>query len=68
MMSFYDRLQQIERLRMMEVSGQDLPVTGISTSDYSLGLTKEGCTIEDEIRDMEEEIHLLKTEIEYLKS
>lgn len=66
-MSFYERLQRIHELKLMEVSGQDLPVTGISTSDYSVGLSQMGCAIEDDIREAEEQIHILKSIVDNIK-
>lgn len=66
-MSFYERLQRIHELKLMEVSGQDLPVTGISTSDYFVGLARMGCTIEDDIREAEEQIHILKNIVDNIK-
>lgn len=67
-MSFYERLQEIEKLRSMEVSGKELPITGISTSDYHKGLAEFGSQLEDDIFEIEENLHLMKNDIEYLKA
>ena len=67
-MSFYERLQTIEKLRSMEVSGKELPITGISTSDYHKGLAEIGSQLEDDIAETKENLHLMKNDIEYLKA
>lgn len=67
-MSFYERLQTIEKLRGMEVSGKELPITGISLNDYHKKLTEFGCQLEDNIAEMKESLRLMKNDIEYLKA
>lgn len=67
-MSFYERLQAIEKLRGMEVSGKELPITGISTNDYHKGLAEFGSQLKDDIAEMKESLHLMKNDIEHLKA
>ena len=52
----------------MQVSGRELPVTGISIDDCSLGLTEMRCRLDDEFQDIQNEYNKLRNEINILKS
>ena len=52
----------------MQVSGRELPVTGISIDDCSLGLTEMRCLLDEEFHDIQNKYDELKNEINILKS
>lgn len=66
-MSFYDTLETIDKIRTYTVIGRTAPIYGIFDNDNVRIFAMEGCRIEDEISHIDEDLHLLKTEIETLK-
>lgn len=67
-MSFYDTIETIDKIRTYTVTGRTAPVYGIPDNDNVRIVAMEGCRIEDEISHIDEDLHLLKTEIETLKT
>ncbi len=66
-MSFYDTIETIDKIRAYAVTGRTAPVYGITDNDNVRIVAVEGCRIEDEISRIDEDLHLLKNEIETLK-
>ena len=67
-MSFYNTIETIDKIRAYTVTGKTAPVYGIPDNDNVRIVAIEGCRIEDEISRMDEDLHLLKNEIETLKT
>lgn len=67
-MNPYSRLQRIHELRGMQVSGRELPVTGIPIDDSFLSLTEMQCRLDKEFQDVQNKCNELRNEINILKS
>lgn len=66
-MSFYDTIETIDKIRAYTIIGRTAPIYGVPDNDNARIVAIEGCRIEDEISHIDEDLHLLKTEIETLK-
>lgn len=67
-MSFYDTIETIDKIRAYTVTGRTAPIYGIPDNDNVRIFAMEGCRIEDEIPRIDEDLRLLKTEIETLNT
>lgn len=66
-MSFYNTIETIDKIRAYTVTGRTAPIYGVPDNDNVRIVAMEGCRIEDEILRIDEDLYLLKTEIETLK-
>ena len=67
-MSFYDTIETIDKIRAYTVTGRTAPIYGIPDNDNVRIIAMEGCRIENEISRIDEDLRLLKTEIETLNT
>ena len=67
-MSFHDTIETIDKIRACTVAGRTAPIYGVPDNDNVRIVAMEGCRIEDEISHIDENLYLLKTEIDCLKS
>lgn len=66
-MDSYNTLYQIEKFRGKQVSGKNIPVTGISIDDGTKDFVCALCELEEETSELDDNLQILKIELDTLK-